>query len=360
MNKLKEIDLHVTNRCNLNCIHCSLDSNKWELPEIDIEQIVNCLDDAVKLGLKELHITGGEPLLREDIFEIIKQAKKRKLIVQLQTNGTLLNDGIIERLKSYSVDWVMISIDGASKQTNNWIRRGNYNYESLFLNIKKLLSKKIRVRINTVILKRNEKEILKLLKKTMNMNINLHSFFYFSPMGRARNLWSEWLSPSDWIKLANKVRNLYISLSNKSSTKVIFEKGYVFSPEELANLGLNCRIQKRDFCFIRCDGEIFPCVLFSGSNSYSLGNITQEKFISIWKNSKKWEIYKNAINHECKRCEYFQKCKGGCKGFSYLKTSNLYCRDPRCKKEVGIFPACPVINSDLKSWREFKDQTKLE
>jgi MoaA/NifB/PqqE/SkfB family radical SAM enzyme len=124
--ELKELDLQVTNRCPLTCKHCCCSSGPSGEEPLSTAFIVRLLEEAASLGVKEVHLTGGEPLIRNDIFDIIAEARQRGLYVQLQSSGAILNSRICAKLRELQLDLFMISLDGLEVTHDRYRGRGSF------------------------------------------------------------------------------------------------------------------------------------------------------------------------------------------------------------------------------------------
>ena len=117
------ISYAVTRKCNLKCKHCYSDAaEEPALDELSLEEARSLLDGIVDWGVKLLIFDGGEPLCRDDFFDIAGYASEKGLRVVIGSNGTLIDSDTAERLKSSGVMAVQISIDGAKAQTHDWFR----------------------------------------------------------------------------------------------------------------------------------------------------------------------------------------------------------------------------------------------
>ena len=121
-----EIDLHITNSCNLKCKHCVYTSGEWDMPDMTLETVKKLLPSFNKMGVEEVHITGGEPLLNKEFFEIAEYLKSQKLKTRVQTNGMLITNEVAKRLKECGVEYVLISIDGL-ETTHNEFRNNTHS-----------------------------------------------------------------------------------------------------------------------------------------------------------------------------------------------------------------------------------------
>jgi MoaA/NifB/PqqE/SkfB family radical SAM enzyme len=133
----------VTYRCNLNCVHCDRYLCRGKFNEMSTEDALNAVDRLEEMGIRALVLTGGEPLLRKDIFEIAHYAGDKAMRVYLSTNGTLLNREMSEKIISSKISDIMISFDGLTAQTHDTIRgagafeRTKKGSRALFESIKK-------------------------------------------------------------------------------------------------------------------------------------------------------------------------------------------------------------------------------
>ena len=155
-----KIIFELTMRCNLTCEFCFRD--KLSLKELTFKEVITVLEN-LGPSIKKIGFTGGEVFLRKDIFEILDYLANKKIKVGLLSNATLLNEQKIEKLVSYPNLNIGISLDGLEKTHNNI--RGKNAFEKTFNNIK-LINKRIKIGVNTVITKNNIDEILPLLQKT--------------------------------------------------------------------------------------------------------------------------------------------------------------------------------------------------
>lgn len=117
-------DISLTNRCNLKCEYCyasSGDENKI-LSELSLDTYKLLFEQLDKMNVHRISLTGGEPLLRKDFFEILNEAQKYKFAIIINSNGILINDSIACKLKNYRFDRICITIDGSSSKTHDVIR----------------------------------------------------------------------------------------------------------------------------------------------------------------------------------------------------------------------------------------------
>jgi sulfatase maturation enzyme AslB (radical SAM superfamily) len=154
------LQLYLTNACNLKCSHCYLDAGKAIENELSPEEFGTIIDEFASLHRTKVVFTGGKPLLYSDkFFKLANRAKKNNLNVQLFTNGTLVNQGIIEKLNE-CVDEIQFSLDGATAEVNDEIR-GKGVFNKVLENLRLLMNTKIKLKLSMVIMPRNVEDLKK-------------------------------------------------------------------------------------------------------------------------------------------------------------------------------------------------------
>jgi AdoMet-dependent heme synthase len=187
--KVSSVNLALTNRCNSRCKHCYFDSGKSLPYEMKAKQIKKALDELKKIGVKKIDITGGEPLLRDDLEEIISYAKKQDFYVKVLTNGLLLSKEKLALLKKAGLDAIGISLDGSTPEIYNSVRNMNEKvFNSVIKNIKNTVSFGFYVKVNTVALDLNIDDLVNISELCRKLKVNEHRICYFTPKGRGKNL----------------------------------------------------------------------------------------------------------------------------------------------------------------------------
>ena len=154
--------IELTNRCNLNCVHCYLPrhANEVAVPhEINLAELREIIDRAVEAGCLKMLFTGGEPLLHREFSEVYIYAKEKGLLVTLFTNGTTLRDGILDLFSAYPPHEVEISLYGVTQATYESITRTPGSFDLCMEGIAALLSRGIRTNLKTMLLTLNQHEL---------------------------------------------------------------------------------------------------------------------------------------------------------------------------------------------------------
>jgi radical SAM protein with 4Fe4S-binding SPASM domain len=358
---LNELDLHITNRCNYQCRVCCFDSGVQELSELDTKSIFSILEDAAEIGCRELHITGGEPLLRNDLEEIIFKAKQFEMDVRVQTNGALLSLSRLNSLIQAGLRRIMISVDSTSQPDNDSLRSKGA-YDSAIAAIKLCVSKGIKVRVNSVLCQSTIEKFPDLAILCYEIGATQLSGFYFTPIGRGKRNTDLWISPENYYK---QVLNIEKQISLLRGTlipvdmDIIIESGYlpwkqgtILEDFSFTGCGGGCTHTRlnREYLIIRSDGNVYPCIIMIDGNN-SLGNIKKTKLQDILLNDSAWNILdRTEAMKLCQECENVSFCEGGCAGYALLQTGSLLNPDPRCLRDK-LIPICPIMKYNYKNNR---------
>jgi radical SAM protein with 4Fe4S-binding SPASM domain len=313
---LNQVFLEITSQCNLKCSHCYGDfgSRSYDLT-IDIWKKV--IDQLAGLNVSEIILSGGEPLCHEDAFELISYIRKKPMHVVLSTNGTLIDEDVADKIKRLSVKSVRISLDGPNAQIHDTFRGVKGTYDKTIRAIQLLLERKVHVRINSCITKKNSRYLPEMQQLSKKLRVNEHNFFIVYFTGRRTNLITHapFFSPNDREELEYIHKNLGVSVTAPEETG--------FSTE--SNSTINCNVG-RAHLVIAPNGNVLPCLVFD-REEFVLGNVKQRSIRDIWENSEMLNMLR-AIDMrktpECGICEYLPSCKGGCRARAYTFLRDLH------------------------------------
>lgn len=180
----------VTRKCNLNCKYCLSDSG-CNVPEgLTTEKALHIVKELGRLGINRLDFTGGEPLIRKDLRELIECAKEENISTIVTTNALLLNDNNIDTLKK--ADLVQVSIDGP-KHIHNYQRNADV-FDKMIENVMVLRDLGVKIRLNSFIFNSNKAYVDDLMKLSRDLNLFSHLFIIFTPQGRGKEHMDEIIS----------------------------------------------------------------------------------------------------------------------------------------------------------------------
>lgn len=270
--------LELTRACNLKCIHCLNNSGIKQKDELTKEDLLKLIKNFSSHGVQEIRFTGGEPLLFNGIYDLIRFATEEGICTSLGTNGTLVTKEVAKKLKESGLKKVVVSIDG-NKKIHDKIR-GRKNYQKAMHGLKYLQKNGINVRVNSVIMKSNMDDVIKLAKKMSRKKITIFIRRFISS-GRGKELEDNMLNKKDYDYVRNKLQ--------KELAKKTYVNGHYLRNDE----GVNPRI-KLPFVIRGCkagqraitilpNGDINLCGFLAAQDFPKVGNIKElDDFLDFW------------------------------------------------------------------------------
>lgn len=323
--------IDITSRCNLNCIHCRLENkDDFSNKELTFEEIIEIINKLKEFESVEwISIGGGEPLLRKDLYDIIKYSKENGFKILLVTNGILVDEKVIENLQNSGLNRVQVSIDGFEKKTHELIR-GKNTFDKTLNSIRLFLNSKIETTIRCVINKLNYTEVEDLIKFFAKEGVPSISIRRFVPSGNSipnfkelyldSNIYHDILKKSFLLGKSLKVK---IASGDPLALVVQKELGLIKSENFLGGCTIGIT-----YLYIDPFGKIKPCPMLN----LILGDAKKDSLKLIWENS---EIYKNSrkrfVSGKCFNCSDKFIC-GGCRANSLYLNKSLWGEDPLCWK----------------------------
>lgn len=316
----------VTGACNLSCEYCRASATATPADtELSTEE-AKAFIDQVAPRRPMLILSGGEPLLRPDVFDIARYARDLGVRVSLATNGTLLCPEAVDKMKAAGIIRVSISLDGPGPDIHDAVR-GRGSFDLSMRGIENLRGR-IDYQINMTVTKGN----LDLVGATMDLAEKLGAvafhLFFLVPTGRGRE--EELVSPEEQDEILRQVA--CDSRNRKIEVKVTCAPQYgriarevLTESERRGALGSAC-LAGTNFVFVSRTGDVTPC----GYLPIVAGNVREESFSDIWDNSPVFvDLRKRELLGRCGGCEYRKVC-GGCRARAYAVTGDYLESDPLC------------------------------
>lgn len=322
---LNLVYLEVTHQCNLQCRHCYAAAGEKRPHELTTEELLSVIDQLSELGVFYTEVTGGEPLLREDIFEVLSALRKKKIGVFLFTNGVLLNRETIQKLKDIGVDQVVVSLDGASASSHDYLR-GAHIFSDVIRNIQELKRSGFRLRINTVIHQKNKHELVQLLNLLEEVGADEFRLSPLIPEGRGRENLELGVSPEEYGKILLDY-SAHAELNRKTQIPIQTGEGYCMEAVGMLKK-TSCGVGTFS-CMVRADGCVVICPSLS-DDRWSAGNIRDHSLEDIWEHSDVFDpLRKFSVDdiEACKTCQWKYTCLAGCRAHAYLDSSSFLARD---------------------------------
>lgn len=295
-----------TKNCNFNCKYCGTNAGKIEEDELTTPEMLKLIDDLAILGCRRLSVTGGEPLLREDIFEILRYARYKGIRASIVSNGYFTEEYFI-KLKKIDLYVVSISIDGYRKK-HDQIRRMNGSYERCLKSLDIYSRLKVPVvRVVTVVLEDNIKDIPKIINDIFRHGCTQLRLQLIMPEGRAKSRENS----SNVVKKA--LRIIYNARKRGTNIFAADNFGYLGSLEkEVRSHNFLCGCGWWTFTVMQ-NGDIMGCPV-TDYPELNEGNIRHTDIKEIWWD--KFQRFRKTMLEDlpliCKRCKYIEVCRGGC------------------------------------------------
>lgn len=313
--------LELTRACNLKCIHCLNNSGIKQKDELTKEDLLKLIKNFSSHGVQEIRFTGGEPLLFNGIYDLIRFATEEGICTSLGTNGTLVTKEVAKKLKESGLKKVVVSIDG-NKKTHDKIR-GRKNYQKAMHGLKYLQKNGINVRVNSVIMKSNMEDVIKLAKKMSRKKITIFIRRFISS-GRGKHLENNMLNKKDYDYVRNKLQ--------KELTKKTYVNGHYLRNDEGVNSRIKlpfeirgCKAGQRAITILP-NGDINLCGFLAAQDFPKVGNIKEiDDFLNFWITINKKDYLLNLRNNLDKYNKLLNVQETYCLAYiaNYLKDNKL-------------------------------------
>ena len=341
-----------THKCNLNCKHCYSNSGATQEEELSTKEALDVVDQLSDAGVTALAFSGGEPLTRKDFFEVANHAIEKGLYVSVATNGTLLTKEMVQKLKQAKINYVEISIDGATAKTHDTFRGVTGAFDKAVAGLKNCVEADLCACIATTATKNNLQEIPAIIDLAEEIGAERFTYFNFIPTGRGKEHFDQDLSAEEREQLMHYLVN---RMSKGCKTTILT------TAPQLARVALQCqgpsktgevtmsmahmqtaKVSKkavpladfiggcgagRLYCSLSPQGDVHPCVFFP----VNVGNLKTERFSDIWLHSKMFNTLRDRSNltGACGKCTYKYIC-GGCRARANAYHDDFLASDPGC------------------------------
>jgi len=314
----------TTAACNLHCSYCRASARGTpDKGELSTEEAMAFIDEVAPLG-PMLILSGGEPLLREDILDLARHATGLGLRVSLATNGTLLDSSMADRIMDSGISRVSISLDGASQEKHD-LSRGAGSFQAALAGIQSLRGK-VDFQINFTITRRNADDVAAILSLAEDLGARALHFFFLVPTGRGKE--EDLISAErqdELLRVIDRER-----LQRSLEIQVTCAPQYArLTGASIRGRGGGCLAGSR-FVFVSRRGEVYPC----GYLPLLAGSIRDKKFTEIWESSPVLRALRERdLKGKCGSCIFRRTC-GGCRARAFALTGDFLGPDPLCPEAV--------------------------
>jgi heme d1 biosynthesis radical SAM protein NirJ len=349
---------NLIRRCNLTCKHCYATSADKDFPgELSTGQVYEVMEDLRSFGVSVLILSGGEPLMRPDIFDISRRAKEMGFYVGLSTNGTLITEDNISAIAGLDYNYVGISIDGM-RETHDKFRRKQGAFDESMRGIRLCQEQEIKVGLRFTLTQDNAAELPDLLRLLEQQNIDKFYLSHLNYAGRGNKnrkddlhhrmtrdamdlLFSTCLD-----QIARGVHIEYVTGNNDADGVYLLQWAREHLPEQAGRLQQMLQRWGGNASGVNISnidnlGNVHPDTMWW---EYTLGNVKERPFSEIWQDVSDplmagLKQKPRPIEGRCAECRYLAICGGNTRTRAWQLTGNFWAEDPGCyldDDEIGV------------------------
>jgi len=349
---------NCTRRCNLHCVHCYSSAGNQDSPEaLNTEEAKSFIRDLADFGVPVVLFSGGEPLLREDIFELAGFAREQGIRTVLSTNGTLITKEVAERIRDAGFAEVGISLDGVGEK-NDRFRGKKGAYQAALHGIRNCIALRQRVSLRLTITRDTYSEIPAIFQLAEREGVQRVCFYHLAYVGRASNLAKDDLPHSEARAVVDLICERTIDLYQRG-----FPKEVLTVDNHADGIYLYLKLKEQDparaeraLALLRANGGNNSGIRIGAVDDvgnvhadqfwqhYSFGNVHQHKFGDIWMDTsdslmRGLKDRKGLLQGRCARCQYLDLCNGNLRVRAEAVFDDVWAEDPACyltDSEIGL------------------------
>ncbi len=317
---MKMLSWNTTNQCNMFCDHCYRDAGSKLSDELSTGQARKMIDDIKKAGFKLMIFSGGEPLMRPDIYELGRYATEQGLRAVMGTNGSLITPEVAARLKESGFMAAGISLDSLDPAKNNAFRKLDNAFELTVQGMKNLQVAGLPFQIHTTVMDWNVDELEAICDFAIELGAMAYHVFFLVPTGRGAEIEEEALRVKEYeqtiARLMEKQKKIKIEIKPTCAPqfmRIADKKGLSLRYSRGCLAGIS-------YCIISPKGDVQACAYLD----IPLGNVKEKPFDKIWLESPILkELRTLDYKGKCGLCDYKEKC-GGCRARAYYYRDGDY------------------------------------
>lgn len=335
--------------CNLNCIHCY--SHMPPGSGVDLlsrEEALSLIDGCADFGCPVLLFSGGEPLLRNDLFPLMEHAKKRGMGVTLSTNGTLITREVAGNLKKIGLGYVGVSLDGL-EETHDRFRRVVGSFRKALEGIENCRAEGLRTGLRITLTKHNAGEVDSLFDLLVEHHVDRICFYHLVYTGRGAEIMADDLSHEEKRAVLDRIFTRTVELHDRGQNKEVLT---VDSHADGPYLWMWAKRNKPDAADrihrlisanrAKSTGEGISAVNWNGDvlpdqfwRDKVLGNVRERSFEAIWTDPSNrfladLRTREERVKGKCPRCRFLALCRGGFRARAEARYGDMWAEDPAC------------------------------
>jgi 12,18-didecarboxysiroheme deacetylase len=349
---------NVTRRCNLKCLHCYAQATAGPAPdELSPQAALDLLRDLKDFGTPVVLFSGGEPLLRPDLLELVDRAVAHGMRAVISTNGTLISRDLAWRLKDLGLSYVGISLDGAAA-VHDRFRGESGSFAAAMAGVRHCREMGLKVGLRFTISRLNYREVPAIFDLVEEYQLPRICFYHLVYAGRGTKLVAEALSHSQTRELLNlicaRTRQIFdsgrtvevLTVDNHADGPYIYLKLLKEDPQRAAEVLELLKMNEgnnsgRGIGCVSWDGEVHADQFW---RHYSFGNVRRRPFGEIWADLSdplmaRLKDKKRYVGGRCARCRWLEVCAGNFRVRAEALSGDLWAPDPACyltDEEIGM------------------------
>ncbi len=327
------ISWNTTWECNLRCKHCYREAGARRADELTTAEGKKLLEEIARAAFKILILSGGEPLLREDIFELVSHGQRAGLHLVLGTTGTTITAGVARELKEAGIKRAGISLDSAGASLHDEFRRVPGSFDDAIRGMDACRSAGLPFQVHTTLVEQNYSELEKITDLAVEMGAQAHHIFFLVPTGRAKDMEEEALREKQYEQLLHRIL--------KKQKEVKIELKPTCAPQFMriaSQMNIPMRFTRgclagTAYCCVLPNGVVHPCPYLP----LEVGEVRKMPFDRIWEEAELFRVLRgDKRGGKCDDCTYKNIC-GGCRARAFYYSSGDYmAEDPWCLYRKGV------------------------
>ncbi|MEW6181826.1 MAG: putative heme d1 biosynthesis radical SAM protein NirJ2 [Bacillota bacterium] len=320
------VSWNATNECNLKCAHCYRDAGSKKTDELTTEEGRTLIDEIARAGFKIMIFSGGEPVMRSDLFELAAYAREKGLRPVLGTNGTLITPEVAGRLSEAGLMAAGISLDSMDKKVHDELRGVPGSWDAAVEGMRACREAGLRFQVHTTVMDFNYNEIEKLTDFSVEIGAQGHHVFFLVPTGRAVEIAEASIKADQYERLLRRLL--------EKQKQVPIEIKPTCAPHFLRiakQMGVNMRFTRGclaglSYCLINPVGVVQACAYLD----VPAGNVRETPFSQIWRDAEFFKhLRTRRYTGKCGSCEYEDVC-GGCRARAKFYYDDYMGEEPWC------------------------------
>lgn len=340
---LRLVAWEVTRSCNLACRHCRAEAHPEPYPgELDNAQAKRLIDSFTELGSPIVILTGGEPLLRPDVFDLAAHARDRGLRCVMAPNGTLISAQTAGRMFDSGIQRCSISLDGPDAASHDAFRGVPGAFAASLRGIGFLKQAGVGFQVNTTVTADNLHNFREIFQLAQDLGAEAWHIFLLVPMGRAAELRDQVITARQYEEVLNWLYDFrkgagmhlkatcaphyYRILRQRAAAEGLGDQEELFQAFGMDAMTRGC-LGGTGFCFVSHTGRVQPC----GYLELDCGSVLETPFPEIWRQAEVFRQLRDQSSYhgKCGRCEYHRAC-GGCRARAMSLGGGYLGPEPLC------------------------------